>query len=457
MMLAFIRNRATNALALPLGLFFGISGTSSHVLGVLSNIGLSISVSTIKETKAHISQDAITLAIALITSSVLFYIIFDNINLYLWKFQERITNRASMIHATNTAMIALHGVDEDAMNLDAKLAQRGHRAKAVFEDIWPTKHDRDHLQAAFECLIGELLVRYAPGNKEWEERSEMLRALNREKPTDHPLPPHKTDTRPFGVFDVNEGSKKGVIEVLKDMQVRLTLTEEEWAQTTCLMQGDWLMVRNLWIAKCECVDDIDSMECLEYVEETSALWHFALQATHMLMCTHFGHATVDLTSLAAHKGPLHCTWDVDKPNYAAAKALIRHSLIAQLLHCVIIVRQFTHAPIAVEAQKVGDDWHAHSVYFMRDTLMFCKFEDGVANADAGRVLRILKYWAFSFEGAGQHNYAQECVEVLIKWKYELHDTLRAALERAWFINRWGKPGRWIAADLYLEQCNYWVK
>lgn len=122
-----------------------------------------------------------------------------------------------------------------------------------------------------------------------------------------------------------------------------------------------------------------------------------------------------------------------------------------------IVRQFTHAPIAVEAQKVGDDWHAHSVYFMRDTLMFCKFEDGVANADAGRVLRILKYWAFSFEGAGQHNYARECVEVLIKWKYELHDTLRAALERAWFVNRWGKPGRWIAADLYLEQCNYWVK
>lgn len=335
MMLAFVHNCATNALALPLRLFFGISGTSSCVLGVLSNIVLSVSVSTIEETKARISQDAITLAIALITSGVLFYIIFDNINLYLRRFQECITNRASMIHAMNTAVIALHGVDEDAMNLDAKLAQRGHRAKAVFKDIRPTKHDRDHLQAAFECLIGELLVRYAPGNKEWEERSEMLRALNREKPTDGPLPPHKTDTRPFGVFDVNEGSKKGVIEVLKEMQVRSTLTEEEWARTTHLMQGDWLTVRNLRIAKHERVDDIDSMECLEYVEETSALWHFALQATHMLMCTHFGHATVDLTSLAAHKGLLHCTWDVDKPNYAAAKALIRHSLIARLLHYVM--------------------------------------------------------------------------------------------------------------------------
>ena len=79
------------------------------------------------------------------------------------------------------------------------------------------------------------------------------------------------------------------------------------------------------------------MERLEYVEETSALWHFALQATHMLMRVHFGHATLDpqATSLAAHKGLLHRTWDVAKPNYAAAKALIRHSLIAQLLHCVM--------------------------------------------------------------------------------------------------------------------------
>lgn len=100
---------------------------------------------------------------------------------------------------------------------------------------------------------------------------------------------------------------------------------------------------------------------------------------------------------------------------------------------------------------------AHSIYFIRDALFFSVFEHAVSRADAGRLIRVLKYWALSFRGVGQHNYARECVEVLIRWKYELTPKLRNALEKSWFVNRWGKYGRWIAADLYLEQLNYWVK
>ncbi|KAJ7688510.1 hypothetical protein B0H16DRAFT_1753086 [Mycena metata] len=51
----------------------------------------------------------------------------------------------------------------------------------------------------------------------------------------------------------------------------------------------------------------------------------------------------------------------------------------------------------------------------------------------------------------------DCAEVLIRWRYELPEKLRRALERSWFINRWGIRGRLIAADLYLEQLNFWVK
>ena len=122
-----------------------------------------------------------------------------------------------------------------------------------------------------------------------------------------------------------------------------------------------------------------------------------------------------------------------------------------------IQRTYTTAAKAKEAKDAGDDWLAHDIYFMRDVLLFLVFEDAVSHADAGIVLRVFKYWAFAFRGASQHNYARECVEILIRWKYELTDDLRKALERAWFVNRWGIPHRWIAADLYLEQCNYWVK
>jgi len=81
----------------------------------------------------------------------------------------------------------------------------------------------------------------------------------------------------------------------------------------------------------------------------------------------------------------------------------------------------------------------------------------VAFADAGVVLRVLKYWAFSFRGAGLHNYARECIEILLQWKYELTPEMETAKEQAWFFNRFELRGRNIASDLYLEQNNYWVK
>lgn len=186
---------------------------------------------------------------------------------------------------------------------------------------------------------------------------------------------------------------------------------------------------------------MDSMERLEYMEEISALWHFGLNATHMIMRTHFGNAITDPASLVAHKGLLHRTWDAHKPNYAAAKALIRHLLIARLIHCVMYVlptmiglffnecypnrvknsvktwsalrewkltyktiealskticSQFAEKAEADKAQAAKDDWLAHEILFIRDALLFLLFEHGVAHTDAGIVLRVMKYWALAF-------------------------------------------------------------
>lgn len=118
---------------------------------------------------------------------------------------------------------------------------------------------------------------------------------------------------------------------------------------------------------------------------------------------------------------------------------------------------FATAKAAHDAKEKNDDWLARSILFMRDALIFCEFESAVSHADAGRVIHVLKYWTYAFRGAGMHNYARECLEVVLKWKYELTDALRSALERSWFYNRSGLPGRWIATDLYIEHLNFWVK
>ncbi|KAE9394232.1 hypothetical protein BT96DRAFT_943321 [Gymnopus androsaceus JB14] len=80
-------------------------------------------------------------------------------------------------------------------------------------------------------------------------------------------------------------------------------------------------------------DNINLMERLEYGEE---------------MMT-------DPTSLAAHKGLLSQTWDTAKPNYAAAKSLIRHSLIAHLLHIVMVKKGWKKWSQLLEWQPVLEE------------------------------------------------------------------------------------------------------
>ena len=89
---------------------------------------------------------------------------------------------------------------------------------------------------------------------------------------------------------------------------------------------------------------------------------------------------------------------------------------------------FANVNEAESAKRDGDDWYAHDIYFIRDSLFFLEFESAVAWADAGRVLRVMRYWLIMFRGAGQHNYARECAEILLRWKFEMTDDMRRALE-----------------------------
>ncbi|KAI0044636.1 hypothetical protein FA95DRAFT_1496718, partial [Auriscalpium vulgare] len=471
-MMAFTRNSATNLLPILLGLFMEIGGTSTRVISTLSNAGVCVSTTTIERLKMILSDDAKAFAKELMQSKGRWYIIFDNINIYLRKFQQRLFNKNSMIHATNAVVIALPDALPGAEDLKAKLDNRGKRHLATGRDIVPSTDDMDKMFGSFEGLVARFILAYCPGSDGWKStvREEIKLRAEGKMASDRPLPPKKTDTRPLGVFDVNEGSKWGIVNMLKALQERSGLTEDGWAGKVRIVAGDWLTASFLRTAIRERADDINAMERLEYTQ----LFHFALNASHMLMRVHFGVSLADPGSLAKHKGLLNRTWDAAKPNYADGKALIRHSLVARILRYSELtgwtpsaddvmtfahefITEYTDPSHADVAKEINDDYRAHSIYFIRDALIFCEFEHAVSFADAGRILRVLKFWAFAFRGAGLHNYARECIEILLRWKYELTPALRDALESAWFVNRWGLPGRWIAADLYVEQLNFWVK
>ena len=70
-------------------------------------------------------------------------------------------------------------------------------------------------------------------------------------PQDRLPTPVKTDAWPFGVWDVNEGSKTGIVKVLETIQQRPTLSIEEWSSKVQIVVVDWLTSNNLCVACCD--------------------------------------------------------------------------------------------------------------------------------------------------------------------------------------------------------------
>ncbi len=295
---------------------------------------------TVEMVKLRLSQDAIQLAVDYILSGKLFYIIFDNINLYLRKYEQTLGNQNRMIHATNAAIMPFTlgpaKVEDDASSLKEWLRTKGKRSEADPADFLITQDDSNRMKSAFKALVVQLIVSYAPGCKLWDKYSDFRARAAALMPRIRPLHVEKTETLPFGVFDVNEGSRKGVLDMMTLLQEKSGLSQEVFAGKARIVEGDWLTINNLRLVQKERSDDIDSMKRVEYAMPLGALWHTGYNAVKNIVKTHKGEdVMVDPASLGCHKKVLDRTWDINSPDFAAARSLIRTSLISRILHIVM--------------------------------------------------------------------------------------------------------------------------
>lgn len=168
-MMAYARNTGTNLFPTIVGLFLVIGGTSARVLTTLSNAGVCISITGIERLEKTLSEDAIRHAVAFIQSEGFFYFIFDNVNIYLRKSQQRMFNFNHLIHATNASVIRLAKATASAFSLPDRLSRRGRRANAKPEDVLPSHEGHAKLAGSYQAIIILLLLSYCPGQEEWEK------------------------------------------------------------------------------------------------------------------------------------------------------------------------------------------------------------------------------------------------------------------------------------------------
>ena len=120
-----------NVLAVPMGLFLWIGGANKHLISVLNSIGLSSLYWTVERLKGALMDDAIQHMQELFCSEGPSMTVFDNINVYLRKFEQHLTNWNSMLSLTNIAIIKLQDIQPGALALQPLLDMQGNWSKAT--------------------------------------------------------------------------------------------------------------------------------------------------------------------------------------------------------------------------------------------------------------------------------------------------------------------------------------
>ncbi|PPQ87507.1 hypothetical protein CVT24_010731, partial [Panaeolus cyanescens] len=133
-------------------------------------------------------------------------------------------------------------------------------------------------------------------------------------------------------------------------------------------------------------------------------------------------------------------------------------------HAALILEQFanpqivdTHRLDRLKDQSKGDMVYENAILFLRDGLISREFTDAIKAGDSGRVVLVLKLWAYSFRGNGRSKYAYEMLSLIHNitnvWPKKVTDIVL----NNWLLNPSGKPNSFVEVDLVQEHMNYWIK
>ena len=122
-----------------------------------------------------------------------------------------------------------------------------------------------------------------------------------------------------------------------------------------------------------------------------------------------------------------------------------------------LVWEFASTAADHDALKKGDKVLAHSIFIIRDSLMFMEFNDAIKQVDVGRMWMVYNHWIFMMRGAGLHNYGNKLLEMKAQFLNEYSGELCKIVKHTWLVNQWGVRGKSIPTDLYLEHNNGFTK
>ena len=133
----------------------------------------------------------------------------------------------------------------------------------------------------------------------------------------------------------------------------------------------------------------------------------------------------------------------------------RKSLLEKLSR--IVVEKYTNHFFNSTVCSSGDSVCDYTSYLMSIGCMYMLFRDAIREGDGDRVLLYYRYLLPLFINAGRHNYANDCLNLLCQYYFDLPPKMAQQLIWCRFINTAGVKGRNIPCDQHLEHLNRVLK
>ena len=133
----------------------------------------------------------------------------------------------------------------------------------------------------------------------------------------------------------------------------------------------------------------------------------------------------------------------------------RKSLLERLSK--MVVEKFINHFFNQSLSSSGDRIHDYTKYLMSIGCMYILFKDAIKEGDGRRVLQYYRYLLPVFINAGRRNYANESLNLLCQYHFDLPPRMAQQLIWSRFVNAAGIRGRNIPADQHLEHLNRILK
>ncbi|KAJ7615159.1 hypothetical protein DFH06DRAFT_1013602 [Mycena polygramma] len=463
-------------------------------------------------------HDACMTTARAVAESRLIGLVYDNLNLMARVAEQILGRKNAQENGTCATVFALHNAKRENM-LTTDLDEAILKAPPLrLNDILFDAKEAAFFAKNMVHTILRIIVRQGgEGFNKWETDLDASQPVSEDTIDVHqtqlyPLPTMEIDESSItGNVEVMEEITKVLGFDVKD---------PEYAKYVQIVAGDQLTIARQRSILNVRLGHESGAQSWKHVVLMPGLFHAKIADCHGLLETHFGKpnaGTRSPGSLGFHNTvldrlPITLT---SLPPFRTCRDLIMVSLYSRVLHCLLLVsghdsleeyaakvdswatvvchaeqiyetyadadhvqelrerrvpderKQEMEAKAAKKAGKdfadpiphirKGDMVFENAVLFLRDALLTREFTDAIKAGDSGRILLILRMWAFCYRGSGRSKYAHEMLHllhnILCVWPKEL----RNIVLQNWLANPQGKLNCFVEIDLVQEHLNFWIK